>query len=133
MGFGVRHCQVGNGIAKDSALIWCIQQAGLCGRRERGKRIGSFAPFRGTPGSKAAQPPVLPFGVSQTPSSAALFIHFLRGEVMGSAEVVFEIVVSPDYGIASKPAVEGHLEKIDHFGQVVELVKFLRKADNRDC
>ena len=51
---------------------------------------------------------------------------------MGSAEVVFEIVVSPDYGIASEPAIEGHLKKIDRFGQVVELVKFLRKADNRD-
>lgn len=52
---------------------------------------------------------------------------------MGSAEVVFEIVVSPDYSICGKAAVEGHFEKVDRFSQVVELVKFLRKADNRDC
>ena len=102
---------MGNGIAKDSALIWCIQQAGLCGRRERGKRIGGLTAFRGTPCSKAAQPPILPFGVSQTPSFATLFIHFLRYEVMGSAEVVFEIAVSPDYSICGKAAVEGHFEK----------------------
>ena len=52
---------------------------------------------------------------------------------MGSAEVVFEIVVSPGYSICGKAAVEGHFEKVDRFSQVVELVKFLRKADNRDC
>ena len=52
---------------------------------------------------------------------------------MGSAEVIFEIVVSPDDRICGKAAVEGHFEKVDRFSQVVELVKFLRKADNRDC
>jgi len=71
--------------------------------------------------------------MSQAPPFATLLIYVFRSQIMRLAEVVFEIVVSLYYGAGRKAAINGHLKKIDRFNQVVELVKFLRKADNRHC